>query len=173
MLKYIIGDLINNLIYIPWGLLGFFIIYLILLSLKKVNVIHLSMTKLIRAGLFIGYVLIILCLTFLFRENGSVDVVDFDLFSTWGRNNRNHAYFVENILLFIPFGYLLPGVFERIKHFALYALTGMAFSIVIEVMQHITKRGCFQIDDVITNTCGGIIGYLIFFVIFRKFSRKS
>ena len=34
-------------------------------------------------------------------------MMDLELFSTWGINDRNNAFVVENVLLFIPYGFVL------------------------------------------------------------------
>ena len=51
------------------------------------------------------YVAVLLAITYFSRESGSRSgMMDLELFSTWGINNRNNAYVVENVLLFIPYG---------------------------------------------------------------------
>ena len=43
-------------------------------------------------------------------------------------------------------------------------LLAMMFSGAIEVVQILTKVGAFDIDDIILNTAGAIIGYVIFVI---------
>jgi glycopeptide antibiotics resistance protein len=67
-----------------------------------------------------------------------------------------------NILIFIPFGFLLPILntkYERLKN-----TLAMAFltSITFEVVQLIIAYGTFDIDDCILNTIGAAIGFLTF-----------
>lgn len=61
-----------------------------------------------------------------------------------------------NILMFVPVGFLLPLVIK--KRALLY---GVCFSAFIEILQYITHRGTCEIDDVISNTIGLIIGYMV------------
>ena len=63
-----------------------------------------------------------------------------------------------NIALLIPIGYLLPFVFHRLttKKALIIAL---AFCLLIECIQAILKIGIFDIDDVILNGLGFMIGY--------------
>ena len=65
-----------------------------------------------------------------------------------------------NILLFIPLGYFFTK-YCRIKRLGGIILTSLLASLSIEVVQHFIGR-CFDIDDVILNVTGGIIGFLIY-----------
>ena len=77
---------------------------------------------------------------------------------------------IGNIFVFIPFGFL--GIFfEKLKKakflFPVFIL-GICF---IEFLQFITKRGYAEIDDVILNTMGVVIGFWVyrFLLKFLKF----
>ena len=106
-----------------------------------------------------------LFITFLSRENGSRNGIDLELFSTWGINKRNNAFVIENILLFVPYGFICAWALQGAKRLIPNAMLGLATSLGIETMQLVTRRGYFQIDDVLTNTMGMVIGYLIFRVL--------
>ena len=70
---------------------------------------------------------------------------------------------VLNILLFIPFGYLLPEILPQKKWtWWKVALLGMTGSLVIEVIQLVTRLGFADIDDLMNNTIGALIGYLLY-----------
>lgn len=70
-----------------------------------------------------------------------------------------------NVLMFIPFGFLLPLVIKRINSFVKIFLAGLFFSASIEFIQYIERSfGVYRavdIDDVILNTIGAIIGWMI------------
>lgn len=72
-----------------------------------------------------------------------------------------------NILWFIPFGFLFPIVIMQKHCFRITFLTGLIFSITIETMQFVLATGVSDIDDVFFNVCGAIVGYGIYFVIFK------
>lgn len=72
-----------------------------------------------------------------------------------------------NILCLIPFGILFPIVFSKKQSFVRTVLIGMLFSISIETLQFLLETGVSDIDDVFFNTCGAILGYLIY-RLFRK-----
>lgn len=72
-----------------------------------------------------------------------------------------------NILCLVPFGILFPIVFSKKQSFVKTVLIGMLFSISIETLQFLLETGVSDIDDVFFNTCGAILGYLIY-RLFRK-----
>lgn len=66
-----------------------------------------------------------------------------------------------NIAAFIPMGFLLPLVFTRLnKFFGIFTVV-LSATVSIEVLQYITGTGTTDIDDVILNVTGGIVGYLM------------
>ena len=91
--------------------------------------------------------------------------MDLELFSTWGINERNNAYVVENVLLFIPYGFVLAWADVRQRNFFCNLLTGALTSFAIEYMQLVTQRGYFQIDDILTNILGTILGFLCYWLL--------
>ena len=70
-------------------------------------------------------------------------------------------------MCFVPFGILFPIVFSKKQSFFKTILMGMLFSIVIETLQFLLSTGVSDIDDVFFNTCGAILGYLIY-LFFKK-----
>lgn len=119
--------------------------------------------------LFFGFYLsLMLIITFLSRESGGGGVFDLKLFSTWGINDRNNALVLENVLLFVPYGFFCCWAFERMKHFFWCTLLGAGTSLAIECLQLATGRGFFQIDDILTNTLGAAAGYLLCRLVFWR-----
>ena len=72
--------------------------------------------------------------------------------------------FYLNIIVFVPFGYLLPYAFrwfrERVRLRPVLVCFLMSF--VVENLQLITRRGLYDLDDIISNTIGGFIGELLY-----------
>lgn len=68
---------------------------------------------------------------------------------------------ILNIMLFVPFGYLLPSLFPRLRWWQVILL-GLAFSLTIELLQLITRLGYADVDDLINNTLGAAIGFLCY-----------
>lgn len=110
---------------------------------------------------FLTYILVIFRVVFLCREPGSRKAISMVLFETWGHTFHMHAMFVENIIMFIPFGVLLPILFRKFRNGCLCVLAGFICSCSIEIVQHITQTGYLQLDDVVTNTTGMLLGWLI------------
>lgn len=69
-------------------------------------------------------------------------------------------YIGLNILLFVPFGYLLKKLYGH-KNGMWITLHGMFFSLLIECMQYTLCLGWFDIDDIISNTLGTCLGYVL------------
>jgi glycopeptide antibiotics resistance protein len=67
-----------------------------------------------------------------------------------------------NIIAFAPFGFLLPLLNIKFRKFFYVTFLSLMFSLVIETIQLIFKVGIFDVDDIMMNTIGGVIGYLTF-----------
>lgn len=65
---------------------------------------------------------------------------------------------ILNVLVFIPVGVLLGCAFDKMKWWKAM-LIGASFSIIIEVLQFVTRRGYAEFDDVFHNTLGCLIGF--------------
>ncbi|MDB5254910.1 MAG: VanZ family protein [Candidatus Nomurabacteria bacterium] len=79
---------------------------------------------------------------------------------------------VGNIILLLPIGFLVPLVFRNMtwkKSLVLAVVTGFA----IEAMQVVLHVGIFDIDDVILNALGVMIGYWAFVIISRWIRSKK
>lgn len=77
---------------------------------------------------------------------------------------------VGNIALLVPLGFLVPFVYRNMTWKTSLALAAAA-GLVIEVLQTVLRVGIFDIDDVILNALGVMIGYSAF-VILAKWVRS-
>ncbi len=66
-----------------------------------------------------------------------------------------------NIAMFIPYGFLLPMIFTKMRRFSRTVMTVLCSTVLIETVQYFLGRSA-DIDDVIMNFIGGLIGYLFF-----------
>ena len=66
---------------------------------------------------------------------------------------------VGNVLLFLPMGLYLPFFFNQFNKIKIYVISMSLLLFSVEVVQLITRRGSFDIDDVILNMVGAFIGY--------------
>lgn len=81
-----------------------------------------------------------------------------------------------NTIAFIPFGMLLRWARNKNTTFVQALLYSLGFTLAIETVQYITKLGVFDIDDIIMNTLGGVIGYCIYYVtakLIRRYHAKK
>ncbi len=74
---------------------------------------------------------------------------------------------VGNVLAFVPFGMLIRFVRKKPTGFFTAMLLSFMFSLCIELVQLVTRLGVFDVDDIIMNTFGGIIGYIIYYILAR------
>jgi len=77
-----------------------------------------------------------------------------------------------NILMTIPLGLLLPFIWPSMRKWWKVLLAGFMFSFGIEFTQLFTNR-VTSTSDLITNTTGAMIGYLIFVVVFSWAMRNN
>jgi len=68
-----------------------------------------------------------------------------------------------NVLIFVPFGFFLPMA-SRYRSFFSTLYAGFGVSLCIEVFQFVTKVGSFDVDDLLLNTIGGILGHIIYVI---------
>ncbi|WP_340005671.1 VanZ family protein [Paenibacillus sp. FSL K6-0276] len=74
---------------------------------------------------------------------------------------------VGNLLAFIPFGILVPMLFsQKVRLFQRVFILSLALSFCFEFTQLVLYIGTFDVDDLILNTCGGIVGYCIYRLLF-------
>lgn len=66
-----------------------------------------------------------------------------------------------NIGMFVPMGLMLPIVSKRMRHIWSTALVSLGATLAIETLQFFMGRSA-DIDDVIMNFAGAVLGYLIF-----------
>jgi glycopeptide antibiotics resistance protein len=86
----------------------------------------------------------------------------------WGIENFRNNFF-GNIIMFIPFGIFLPWLYRN-KFWKVVFIAGLS-SASIEFIQYLNMFAGYyryvDVDDVILNTSGAIIGYWIYKVFFH------
>ena len=66
-----------------------------------------------------------------------------------------------NLFMFLPLGIYLPFFFSKTDSLKKFICSILPVFLVIEIAQFLTKRGAFDIDDLILNMAGAIAGYFI------------
>ncbi len=79
---------------------------------------------------------------------------------------------ILNIGMFIPYGLLLPLAIKRARKTWITPLLVLGTTVLIETVQLFMGRSA-DIDDVIMNFLGGIIGYMLFLLLNKLFSNKK
>ncbi len=83
---------------------------------------------------------------------------------------------VGNIVAFSPFGFFLPIFSRRCRYFWNTVFYSFELSLLVELIQLVTKVGSFDVDDLLLNTIGGACGffsYKIFIWLIRKIEKGN
>ncbi len=96
------------------------------------------------------------------------DTANFTLFKTI-RMYIDYSYMlnsfenlVGNVVVFVPFGFLLPYVLKLGSNFFVMLLNAFLFVFGIEVFQLFSAFGAFDVDDILLNCVGAVIGYILY-----------
>lgn len=91
----------------------------------------------------------------------------FEKYDGWQRN------LFGNIAMFIPVGIVWPACFKKLDTIGKTILAGLGLTACIEITQLLFYERGSDIDDIILNTAGAVIGALIFFGCRRLFAKKK
>lgn len=69
---------------------------------------------------------------------------------------------VGNVAAFVPFGTLLPVFSVRCRKIWMTVYYSFELSLLVELLQLVTRVGSFDVDDLILNTLGGMLGFLLY-----------
>ncbi len=133
-------------------------------------------------GLFALYIVLLLRITLfkqaslynLFAAIGAsertVSIIPFKSIFEMMSSNVSVTRMLENVIgnlvIFIPLGLMLPLILKRESRNVIVG--GIFFSASIEIIQLIFGLGSTDIDDLLFNTLGTIIGYLLFIAMKKK-----
>lgn len=73
-----------------------------------------------------------------------------------------------NVVMFIPFGFL-GWIFPQLKNLKSLIITFVSAIVIVEALQYFSRLGVFDVDDVILNTFGVFLGFLIRNFLERRF----
>lgn len=144
---------------------------LVILCVGTIGLLTLKRRKVGRyiAGLFLlEYVFFVLGLTVFYRHWGWIKIY-FSPFWSYVSIVRdgNMTILYEcilNVILFMPIGLLWGMLSEkwlRRRQWLGVTLIGVGLSVIIEFLQYYIERGCVETDDVIHNTLGCLLGFMI------------
>lgn len=144
--------------------------YLFLISRRKKSQGQSVSRKEILCGLALSiYIVFLLGGTVLNRKIGEEYMAEwvpfwsyYDLISEWSKPMA--VQMIYNVLVFIPWGILLPEIVSVARKFRSVVLSTVGISFVIEVVQLVFRLGLFEFDDVFHNTLGAVIGYGVWWI---------
>lgn len=78
-----------------------------------------------------------------------------------------------NFVMLMPVGFLLPIIINTKRKLLITMALSLLLTVFIETMQLITKCGSFEIDDIINNFFGAILGMLIYMLLNRIIQKQK
>lgn len=86
---------------------------------------------------------------------------------------RGFNNIIGNVLIFAPLGYFLPLLFKNFKKLKNTILFSFGISLLFEICQYVLYLGSADIDDIILNVCGSIVGFLFYKIISKITQNKK
>ena len=125
--------------------------------------------------LLASYLMLLLFTTVVFRKSNpeyQCILIPFNSYITIFNNPLSLSPWevALNFVVFIPVGFLAGGIAKN-KGLVLACLIGFSTSLIIECLQLFLKRGVFEVDDLIHNTVGCLIGYGLYRSFVKTFVR--
>ncbi len=179
MWRYIANDLREPLRLLLWaGLAGLLLLLAlgVLGAARSGKSIGKSIRRALPGVLFLVYLAVAVQVGFFSREPGSRRDINLVLLGTWGHGAQGNAYVVENVIMFLPWGVLLPMVARPLRGRGwLCVPLAAAASSSLEILQYITARGYSQLDDVVMNTAGAALGWLLWeaFLLLLRYAKTK
>jgi glycopeptide antibiotics resistance protein len=115
-------------------------------------------------SLFLGY-LLFFGFSRVSREVRMMNLIPFKTISNYFIKYHYFAFdnwvinLFGNVAAFIPLGWLAPLVFTNIQSYRQIFLRFVVAVLIIEMVQWVFKVGSFDVDDIMLNVLGGMIGY--------------
>lgn len=100
--------------------------------------------------------------------SGEIDLIPFQSIFGYLFDGRwfDFVYlFFGNILWFVPFGVYLSAKGQKLRWVTLWTFL---LSLSIELLQFVFSSGYSDVEDLILNTLGGMVGYFLYHFLFQK-----
>lgn len=148
--------------------------------MKKVYAVLLKHRRVIRQVLFGLYMLFIIYYTILSRHRGTTHRLELRFMWAYREILEGNPewqediwYNIANILFFVPFGFLYPWNSSQSlqlkdkRRGLVVTAAGLILSFLIEITQYMFYLGLCELDDIICNGLGALIGYCIYLLFTR------
>ena len=120
--------------------------------------------------LYIGFLIYFLFLSDWYGREGVMDEYRYNLeirrFIVYREQLGAFAVFSNlfgNILIFVPFGFFI-AMASSSRSFFKALFNSLGLSLCVEILQLVTRVGSFDVDDILLNTIGGVLGYIVFMI---------
>ncbi|MFA9377798.1 MAG: VanZ family protein [Lachnotalea sp.] len=165
-----VGYLLDSMSYLEVGFLiwcVFMLTYEMILKMKKRIISWVQRIGMLLIGL---YAVVVFSITvspmYGFNTNINWQLVNFIPGQAYKSMSVNPLNLWGNILMFVPFGFIIPLLSRRFRNARSIIFLGAGLSFAIEFCQLFLGRGT-DIDDLILNILGTIIGYLMSLLVLR------
>lgn len=150
-----------------WPMLTLFVVIIVVLRLTYI-LLHHEKIVLYKEFYYLLAIVYILLLYYLLlsTENASsgINVIPFKEITRYDINSKLFMYnVIGNIVLFIPFGFFV-SYYLKAKKVSHIGLISIIISLTAELIQFKIGRA-FDVDDVILNVFGSLIGFLFYICI--------
>ncbi len=148
--------------------------YLIYLCIKNRRTVKWSMM-----AVFVLYLALVAYATIFIRRGSYTEAVNMIPFSEIKKvmetgQIEDMEHFLLNVLMFVPMGFLIPLINRKIFDKATFAfLFGFVSTTLIESIQLVFHLGHCDVDDLIANTIGALIGFWIWRLLKGKQTNSS
>ena len=111
------------------------------------------------------YINLLVIIYFTFFFNCRINLIPFVYLLDY--ENEAHMIFnvFGNILMFVPTGIILPVLYRRLDNCFKVVGAGFLMSLVIEILQLPFADRTSDVDDLIMNTLGVAIGYVLYMIV--------
>lgn len=137
------------------------------ISAVALLIILLVITKKVGLSLLISYVFLMIAVTVFSRgvRESRYELMPFASYRKALTSSDYRAEIYCNVFMFIPVGILIPETlheFKRKHGLGRCIPNGICISALIEILQLCSQRGLCETDDIISNTIGLVIGFVLF-----------
>ena len=120
--------------------------------------------------LYIIFLVYFLCFSEWYGRTGTVEEYRYNLvlfkeirrFIEYREELGAFAVFA-NILIFVPYGFFI-SVASHSRGFLKTVFYSFVLCFGVEIFQLFTRVGSFDVDDILLNTLGGVLGYILFMI---------
>ena len=160
------------------------LVYNLIRKFRKQKKVMIPTGRLLLCAVFIIYLVVVVGATMLrYRMHsfsggiGEIYPLFYSYKEAWNHfSAREWRNIILNIMMFVPFGFLLPLVSKKFQVFWKTYLAGFLFTFLIEMTQLLFNLGICELDDFMNNTVGAMIGYgfyRLFMFIVKKWKKQE